>query len=148
MKIANKIIFQQIEEIVASGGEVELRIKGHSMRPLLRDHRDIVVLRKICARDFKVGVVVLFRYKDRHILHRIIYIDGDNLIVAGDGNYKIYEYCTKKDVVAAADSVIRKSGKRAKCSSLYWRCASQLWVWLPQIVRRYTLAILWRLGYK
>lgn len=148
MKIANQIIFQQIEEIIAEGSEVELRVKGYSMRPLLRSDIDVVVLRPICEGDIGVGTIVLFRYKNQHILHRIVAIDGDNLKIAGDGNYKTYEYCSVKDIVAVADSVIRKSGKRVKCNSICWRFTSRLWTATPAIVRRYTLAILWRLGYK
>ena len=93
--LPNQLFVAEVEAMLAEGREVQIRMKGHSMRPLLRSERDQVVLTP-CADPARLqpGDVVLFRCCGRHILHRIVRRDGDRLTLAGDGNYRITEQCT------------------------------------------------------
>ena len=100
MLLTNRLFFEQVEAMLAEGHEVQIRMKGHSMRPLLRNERDIAVLTPIAkyapapvpaagapadpvpetrAADgigaLRTGDVVLFRCEGRHILHRIVGIE-------------------------------------------------------------------------
>ena len=43
MLLTNRLFFEQVEAMLAEGHEVQIRMKGHSMRPLLRNERDIAV---------------------------------------------------------------------------------------------------------
>ena len=76
--LPNQLFFAEVEAMLAEGREVQIRMKGHSMRPLLRSERDQVVLTP-CADPARLrpGDVVLFRCCGRHILHRIVRRDGD-----------------------------------------------------------------------
>ena len=47
MQLSNRLFFEQVEAMLAEGPEVQIRMKGHSMRPLLRSERDIAVLTPI-----------------------------------------------------------------------------------------------------
>ena len=47
MQLSNRLFFEQVEAMLAEGHEVQIRMKGHSMRPLLRNERDIAVLTPI-----------------------------------------------------------------------------------------------------
>ena len=47
MLLTNRLFFEQVEAMLAEGHEVQIRMKGHSMRPLLRSERDIAVLTPI-----------------------------------------------------------------------------------------------------
>ena len=47
MLLTNRLFFEQVEAMLAEGHEVQIRMKGHSMRPLLRNDRDIAVLTPI-----------------------------------------------------------------------------------------------------
>ena len=47
MLLTNRLFFEQVEAMLAEGHEVQIRMKGHSMRPLLRNERDIAVLTPI-----------------------------------------------------------------------------------------------------
>lgn len=146
--IANALFFAQVEELIASGREVELRVKGYSMRPLLRNEREKVVLRAHDGAELQPGAIVLFRYRGRHVLHRIVRREGDRLTLAGDGNYRVEEHCSVGDVVAIARAVIRPDGRTVACDSPEWRRRSRRWLALPPLVRRYVLAVLFRLGYR
>lgn len=149
MRFANRLFFAQVEEMLAEGRDVQLRIKGHSMRPLLRNERDVVVLAPY-RRDIplRCGQIVLFRYRGQHILHRIVRIDGDRLTLAGDGNYRQEEQCSEADVVAQAQRIVRPDGREIDCNSPRWRRMSRAWLRCPPLVRRYLLAVLFRLGFK
>lgn len=47
MLLSNRLFFEQVEAMLAEGHEVQIRMKGHSMRPLLRSEHDIAVLTPI-----------------------------------------------------------------------------------------------------
>ena len=109
--LPNQLFFAEVEAMLSEGREVQIRMKGHSMRPLLRSERDQVVLTP-CTDPARLrpGDVVLFRCCGRHILHRIVRRDGDRLTLAGDGNYRITEQCT----TPPAGSSGRASGSRSR----------------------------------
>ncbi|WP_418194993.1 S26 family signal peptidase [Alistipes shahii] len=94
------------------------------------------------------GDVVLFRCCGRHILHRIVRRDGERLTLAGDGNYRITEQCTTRDVAGIAVRVIRASGRVVGCDSPGWRLRSRLWLAIPPWLRRQVLRVLWHSGWK
>lgn len=149
MILPNRLFFEQVEAMLAEGREVQIRMKGHSMRPLLRSERDAVVLSP-CTDPSRLrpGEVVLFRCGERHILHRIVRRDGDRLTLAGDGNYRITEYCTTRDVAGIAVRAIRASGRTVDFGSPRWRLQSRLWLTVSPWLRRQLLRVLWHLGWK
>ncbi|MBP3483123.1 MAG: S24/S26 family peptidase [Alistipes sp.] len=147
MKILdNDIFFAQVEEMIADGQNVVMRVKGHSMRPFIRDGRTRVQLSPCDADSVRKGDIVLFRYRGHHVMHRIIARSGDRLTLAGDGNYRKFEHCDIRDVVAIVNGIIRPDGNVIRCTSSRWRTASAIWVAMPQFIRRCILGILWRSG--
>ena len=97
------------------------------MFPLLRDGRDDVVLCPCTREELCPMDVVLFRYKGKHLLHRIIRIDGDRLYIQGDGSVVAKEECLCSDVVGKVQAVVRPSGRTIPTSSRTWRLPSCLW---------------------
>ena len=77
--LPNQLFFAEVEAMLSEGREVQIRMKGHSMRPLLRSERDQVVLTP-CTDPARLrpGDVVLFRCEGRHILHRILRIEPES----------------------------------------------------------------------
>ena len=138
--LPNQLFFAEVEAMLSEGREVQIRMKGHSMRPLLRSERDQVVLTP-CADPARLhpGDVVLFRCCRRHI-HR--------LTLAGDGNYRITEQCTTRDVAGIAVRIIRASGRVVGCDSPGWQLRSRLWLAIPPWLRRQVLRVLWHSGWK
>lgn len=145
MLLPNELFFQQVEQTLAAGQRVQIRMKGHSMRPLLREGRDIVVLGPCDGRKLQPGEIVLFRCKGRHILHRIRERSGERYTLAGDGNYRICEFCAAGDIAGRAVRIIRPSGRVIDCHSVRWRIQSRLWLSLPEGFRRQLLRVLWHL---
>ena len=105
MTVDNETYFALVEEQLAAGGQVKIPLVGTSMQPTLLAG-DVIVLEK--AHKIGVGDVVLFRYKGRHLLHRIITIDGDSYTMRGD-NCIFCETVNREDIVAKMVSVEKKN---------------------------------------
>ena len=146
MRLNNNIFFAEVEELLAEGKQVTILVRGNSMRPLLRDGRDKVVLRKAIDEDIKKGAVMLFRYRGSHVMHRVTKIEGDVVVFEGDGNYKLQEVATRKDIVAIVEAIVRPSGRRIECSSRRWRFLSFMWLSQARLERRVILGIMRRLN--
>ncbi|MDR3273530.1 MAG: S24/S26 family peptidase [Flavobacteriaceae bacterium] len=135
--IPNELFFKEIENIISAGNEVELRVKGISMLPYLRSNIDIVILSPLKIRELKKGQIVLFRYKGKHLLHRIIKINGEELVIQGDGNFG-REEARISDIIGVVTAVIRSNGKKVSVErfqdQIYWK----IWIALRP-ARRYLL---------
>lgn len=105
MTVDNETYFALVEEQLAAGGQVKIPLVGTSMQPTLLAG-DVIVLEK--AHKIGVGDVVLFRYKGRHLLHRIIAIEGDSHTMRGD-NCIFCETVNREDIVAKMVSVEKKN---------------------------------------
>ena len=141
LELRNDIFFAEVERRINDGQSVTIPVKGFSMRPMMRSEKDKVILTAHSDNDIKQGVVMLFRYKGQHIMHRIVKIEGRNITFAGDGNYRKTEQATKDDIVALITTIIRPSGRTISLDSWRWRIYSTLWLALPKIVRRFILGL-------
>lgn len=125
--ISNECFFAWVETEIEEGRSVRFRVKGNSMQPLLRDGLDEVVLYSCKADELRRLDVVLFRYRGRHILHRIIGKEGDRFILQGDGVCTFHEECMAEDIVGIVKQVHYSSGKVVPVSSFRWRMKSLWW---------------------
>ncbi len=137
--ISDSEIIHNAIRLVNEGMQVTFPVKGYSMLPFIIGSRDSVDLVKPV--EPKVGDVVLAWVEGcRYVIHRIISIEGDQVVLMGDGNIAGVEHCTIKDVAAIAVNVVTPKGTH---HSLYspWRVrASRLW-WRLLPVRRWILAV-------
>jgi signal peptidase I len=123
-KIPNNIFFDEVTRLIEQGEAVTITVRGTSMTPCLRDGRDRVILAPFVDADLVRGTVVLFRYKGRHILHRIIRRTGDGLEIQGDA-VPTTESATVADVVAVVKEIVRPNGHVIHNGSVRWRL---IWV--------------------
>ena len=140
-QIPNNLFFAWVESEIAEGRSVRFRLKGNSMFPLLCNERDEVLLTPCTADELHPMDVVLFRYRDNHVLHRIHRIEGDRLFIQGDGSFVAKEECDRKDVIGKVTQIIRSSGKCISVDSCRWKLPSYCWVHLG-IFRKPLLRIL------
>ena len=142
-KVANNVFFSWLEEEIAQGKPVRFRLKGHSMFPLLRNGKDEVILEKCFPENLKPMDVVLFRYRGKHVLHRIIRREGERLLIQGDGSIVAKEECTVDDVIGKVVQICRPSGKEIPVGSWQWTIPSRVWrglgflrIWLLRVAYR------------
>lgn len=138
--LANEIFFAQVETEISAGRSVRFKVKGHSMYPLLRDGKDEVTLSPLTC-DPSVYDIVLFRYHGKHILHRIISIEGDTCTIQGDGIYISCEKCTREEIIGVVTQIHKKNGLEINTSWGLFRFNS--WCWYKLFfMRRFILAVL------
>ena len=126
-QIPNDLFFAWVETEIAQGRSVQFRLKGVSMFPLIRGGKDEVVLRPCSAEELRPMDVVLFKYKGKHLLHRIIRREGDRLLIQGDGSYVAQEQCSVDAVIGKVQAVVRPSGRVVPVESWRWRFPSFVW---------------------
>ena len=104
--LPNDIFFAQIESEIAAGKSVIFKVKGNSMYPLLRDNKDEVTLSPL-NREPAIMDIVLFRFRGKHILHRIIDLKNGEYTLQGDGIYMSCEYCSRNDIIGIVTKIHR-----------------------------------------
>lgn len=145
LELSNELFFAEVEQLISQGESVTITIKGNSMRPWLQNSKHKVIVRPLADSILQCGDIALFRYKGKHILHRVVKIENDKITFSGDGNIGIKEQASKDDVIALVESIITPSGRVIECNSNEWKTKSKLWLALPQFARRIILGILRRL---
>lgn len=106
-----------VEEMLKTQDSAAFYTSGASMSPLLRTHKDIVVISR-AQHPLDIGEVPLYKKKGatKLVLHRIIGIRSDGTyIIRGDNTYK-KEYIPPCDVIGVMTSLYR-SGKYIDCAS-------------------------------
>ena len=125
------------------GVSVTFPVKGTSMLPFIIGGKESVILQK--ASEINVGDVVLAWVDGcRYVVHRVISIDGEQVVLMGDGNIVGVEHCSLNDVKALATHVVSRKGRKRDLYAPWRQRASRLW-WHLRPIRRYVLAIYRRL---
>ncbi|MGI6292874.1 MAG: hypothetical protein GX281_02065 [Bacteroidales bacterium] len=145
--INNTLFFAEVAEQLALGHAVRMRARGNSMLPFIRDGRDVLVLGKPGEDSFRRGRLVLARLEeDRYVIHRVVKVQGGMLWLRGDGNLKVYEMCSRAEVLAEITEVVR-NGRSIRQGSWRWNAYRFLWPSHP-FLRRVGLALYRRLNKK
>ena len=136
--IPNEELIPELGRLVQEGAEVVFRPRGASMLPFIRGGKDSVALVK--TEGMKVGDIVLAKVgRGSYVLHRIDSIEGNDIILMGDGNLAGKERCTSDDVLAVAAKIL-KDDYEIDCRSARHIRRAMLWKRLLP-VRRYLLAL-------
>ena len=112
-----------LEEVIDSGGQVELTATGRSMRPMLWDHRSKV--RLVRAGELARGDVILYRRPSGvYVLHRVTGVTETGYTCCGDAQSVLERGILPNYVIARAKAFTW--GERwVDCTSpvygLYWR---------------------------
>ena len=97
------------EELLKTQDEVMTRTRGTSMRPLLRQGRDIVVIKRPRF-PLKAGDAPLYRVKGKKelVLHRILKVGKDGTyIIRGDNLFR-KEYVKESQIVGVMKAFYRE----------------------------------------
>ena len=116
------------EKVLAEKGYLVYGIHGISMKPMLRQERDTVVIRSVEGSLHRYDVA-LYRYPSgKYVLHRLIRVLPDGKYVfRGDNLYTDETTITDENVLGVLDAVIR-GGKTVSVHTLWYRLYARLWV--------------------
>lgn len=109
--VSNKKYFAKVESLLQNGENVKIPIRGKSMLPFLKE-TDKIVLFPAYAGRLSLGDILLAREESgRVILHRLVKINKETLILAGDGNLVQQEIINSNQVIGVARWAIRGDKK-------------------------------------
>lgn len=139
--LKNELFFAEAERLLDDGQSVTLLVRGNSMRPLLRDGLDRVTMRRHRPDEIEKGALMFFRHRGAYVMHRIKAVADDEVVFAGDGNYRTEEHARRGDIIAKVVGITRPDGREIDCSGRRWRIMSAAWLALPPLARRCILGI-------
>ena len=136
--VPNNILLSEVCSLLEEGKEVWLKAKGCSMLPFIRGDKDSVLLSG--NQEIYLGDIVLALLEgNRYVLHRVVGLEGENVILMGDGNVAGQEKCMLKDVKAIA-LMIDRGEKIIEVRSVGHQKIAAVWKLLLPL-RRYLLAL-------
>ena len=102
-------------ELLKIQDEVMTRTRGTSMRPLLRQGRDIVVIKRP-EFPLTAGDAPLYRVKSKKelVLHRILNVRKDGVYIIRGDNLFVKEYVAESQIVGVMKAFYR-DGKYCDC---------------------------------
>ena len=127
----------KIEEIIARDGVYVSTTVGTSMRPMLRDRRDTVVITPVSGRLKKYDVA-LYRSGEKYFLHRVVKVLPDSYVFCGD-NRTVLEKGIRDDDVIGRLSEVWRGEKKLDLDGFGYKFYSKAWVathWLRRIAAR------------
>ena len=121
-----------IEEQLQNDGVYVSTTSGWSMRPMLRDRRDRVIVQALGDHQLKKYELPLYRRADgKYILHRIIGVKGDCYVIRGDNTYQ-KEFVPREQILGYVTEFYRGERRIASDSRAY-RVYVVLWNWIYPI---------------
>ena len=114
------------EELLERDGVLAYTNVGCSMMPLLRQHRDIIEIRKKGPERCKKYDVVLYKRRNRYILHRILKVLPEGYLIAGDHCVFLERDITDKNILGVMTRV-RRNGRDVAMDNLWYRLYVHLW---------------------
>ena len=115
MKDLAELITLQLEK----GGRAKRTVTGFSMRPMLHERRDSVVLIPVRQRQSVGDVILYLRENGQYVLHRIIAVEECGYICSGD-NQAMREPVSHSQLLGVMESFTRK-GKAYTVRSFGYR---------------------------
>lgn len=114
----------QIESILRRNETLVYKTRGVSMEPMLRQNRDLVVVRAPSSR-LKKDDVALYRRGSTYVLHRVNAVKEDHYLIRGDNTYAL-EKVPDSAVIGVLVSFQRK-GKTIDVENRGYRFYVRFW---------------------
>lgn len=153
MIVNNDAFFTSVIDLLREGKRVTIPVKGTSMLPFIVAERDLVVLEGIEAaspageprRLADRGDVVLFRFNNHYVLHRVLdFAAAGDAVIQGDGVLAAKEHCTRDEIYARVVSILKDGTRPVDMTSKIYLLKVRIWL-LATPFRRILLGIRRRL---
>lgn len=141
--VSNAILIPEMDSLLREGREILFTPSGVSMRPYIEGGKDTVLLKRM--EQVRVGDICLAlvtrprQPQPSYVLHRVIRINGDHIVLMGDGNLQGEEFCTHREIIGTVTRILSPSGRRKPLTRgrLWHLLLPQRWFWLK--VYRHTV---------
>ena len=116
------------EEYLEKNGSLTYSNVGVSMLPLLRQGRDLFIVRKKGKERCKAGDVVLYRRQpDKYVLHRIVKVLPSGYVILGDNCINREYGITDADIIGVMTGFVR-DGHRHCVTEAGYRLYTFIWL--------------------
>jgi len=109
-------LYPAIKEGLENNQIVEIKIRGNSMRPFLKDQKTSVGLQTFSG-QLEKNRIYLYQINDKYILHRYLKSTNDKLVFRGDALYS-YEYPNRSDIIAKV--IYTRNSERKSNPYSFW----------------------------
>lgn len=116
----------RFEDVIERDGRLIYTNVGDSMRPLIRQDRDILIIEKPNGRLKKYDVPLYKRNSGQHVLHRVLKVRPNDYVICGDNRYSKEYGITDRHIIGVLTAVVR-DGKEMPITD--WRYLIYVHLW-------------------
>ncbi len=109
-------------------GHIVYTTRGVSMRPLIRQGRDVVIIEKYTEQPQKYDVVLFQRRNGQYVLHRILKVCEGRYWIIGDNC--ITGEMVNRDQILGKMTSIKRNKRTIKETDWHYRLFSRVWYWI------------------
>ena len=114
------------EEQLAKNGKLIYTNKGDSMMPLIKQDRDLLIIKPVQGRLKKYDVPLYKRDSGQYVLHRILKVRKNDYVICGDNRW-VKEYGIRdRHIIGVLVAVIR-NGKEVSVNNWKYKLYVHLW---------------------
>ena len=114
------------EDILAGDGKLIYTCVGTSMLPMLRQRRDMVIVRRPQGALRKYDVPLYRRDSGKCILHRIVKIRPDGYVLCGDNQWRREYGVTDRQIIGVLTGFVR-DGREISVTDRRYRLYVHVW---------------------
>ena len=129
----------KFEDIIERDGRLIYTNVGDSMRPLIRQDRDLLIIEKPHGRLKKYDVPLYKRDSGQYVLHRILKVHDSDYVICGDNRYCKEYGITDKHIIGVLTTVVR-DGREISLNDWKYKLYVHLWCNLF-LIRAFVLRI-------
>lgn len=113
-------------------GQLKIKPKGRSMLPFLKEARNSVVV-EAPKRPIKKYDIVLYKYNDVYVLHRVMKTGETAYIICGD-NSNALEKVEKENIIGVVTEII-SGNRKYSADNVFLKLCVKVWYGLKKAVR-------------
>ena len=113
------------EELQRSGRLIYTNV-GDSMMPMLREHRDLIVITPVKGRLHRYDVPLYRRDTGQYVLHRVLRVRQNDYVLCGDNRWQRETGITDRHILGILTAFIR-DGKEIPVTDPRYRLYVHLW---------------------
>ena len=114
------------EEQLAQTGRLIYTNKGDSMMPLIKQDRDLLVIKPVNGRLKKYDVPLYRRDSGQYVLHRILKVRKDDYVICGDNRWSKEYGISDRHILGVLTAVVR-DGRVVSFESWKYKLYVHLW---------------------
>jgi hypothetical protein len=112
------------EDILKKDGKLVYKTRGVSMKPMLIQDRDLVIV-EVPKGRLKPYDIALYKRREQYVLHRVISVKEDHYLIRGDNTYSV-EKVTFDHVIGVLTAFVH-NGREIRVTDRTFRVYSYLW---------------------